>query len=108
MIEADWADKVVRAAVPVIEAAQASSAAVAAREHRTVGVEQVREVGEAPFKASIAAVARRGARARAAARAAEAWEVVVALGVVVEAVVEEGVEAAVGAGKHQGTVSGEQ
>jgi hypothetical protein len=34
--------------------------------------------------------------------------VVVALGVVVEAVVEEGVEAAVGAGKHQGTVSGEQ
>ena len=73
----------------VIEVARVNSAAVAG------SVEAVPEAVAAPFKASIAAAARHGARARAAAPAGEA----LAAAVVLEEVVEGGeVEEAAGDG----------
>ena len=60
---------------------QANSVAATAREHRTVAVRvasaAVREVGAAPFKASIVAAARRAAPASGAAPAGEAVEAAV-------------------------------
>lgn len=97
----------VQAVGRVIGAAPANSA-VTARALR-IAVAQaawvvVQETGAVPFKASIAAAAQRAARVSAAAPAERVLGAVPpGVAVVQEVVVEED-----GAGKHQGTVSGEQ